>query len=92
MALWIGSSCVRWPCWLRHVSDGLVSYVVDRWYHDCCDSVCTARVTNKGRLELDTFRPENEYLSPHAKTIVIEFLYTYHHHKLNDHRPCLSLH
>ncbi|GFW32996.1 hypothetical protein TNCV_1939201 [Trichonephila clavipes] len=31
--------CVRRLCWLRHVSDGLVAFVVDRWRHDCCTKV-----------------------------------------------------
>ncbi|GFT48112.1 hypothetical protein TNCV_1001081 [Trichonephila clavipes] len=52
------------------VCDGLVAIAVDRWRHDCCGSLCTARVTTEGRLELGTFRSENEYLSHHAKTIV----------------------
>ncbi|GFS94420.1 uncharacterized protein TNCV_2014531 [Trichonephila clavipes] len=58
-------------CWLRYVSEGLVAFAVDRRRLDCCCSLCTARGTNEGRLELDTFQSENEHLSHHAKTIVI---------------------
>ncbi|GFX04101.1 hypothetical protein TNCV_3972501 [Trichonephila clavipes] len=40
------------------MSDGLVAFAVDRWYHDCCGSLCTTKVTNEGRLELGTFQFE----------------------------------
>ncbi|GFW86572.1 hypothetical protein TNCV_4333561 [Trichonephila clavipes] len=43
---------VRWLCWFRHVSDGMVDFVVDKWCHDFCNTLCTARIINEERLEL----------------------------------------
>ncbi|GFV06242.1 hypothetical protein TNCV_4589011 [Trichonephila clavipes] len=38
-----------------------------------CGSLCPDRVTIEERLELGTFCSENEYLSHHAKTIIVEW-------------------